>query len=112
MPASPARFARWRAAAASRLERSPAKLTSAESANFVQALFAPVAPNAALRGAFSRYRREILRAELRKKPALPRDPGSKKWPRSGQADLLGDFEKRLFIGKWGHGARNGQPCPR
>jgi len=41
-------------------EHQQAKLTADESTNFVQALLAPAAPNAALRSAFGRYRREAL----------------------------------------------------
>lgn len=40
-------------------EHQQAKLTADESADFVQALLAPAAPNAALRSAFGRYRREV-----------------------------------------------------
>ncbi|HWA11227.1 MAG TPA: DUF1778 domain-containing protein [Opitutaceae bacterium] len=40
-------------------EHQRAKLTTDESTNFVDALLAPAAPNAALRGAFGRYRREV-----------------------------------------------------
>lgn len=35
------------------------RLSGEESANFVQALLAPPAPNAALRAAFGRYRRDV-----------------------------------------------------
>jgi len=41
-------------------EHQQAKLTADESVNFVQALLAPAAPNAALRSAFGRYRREAF----------------------------------------------------
>lgn len=41
-------------------EHQQAKLTADESTNFVQALLAQAAPNAALRSAFGRYRREAL----------------------------------------------------
>lgn len=37
-------------------DHQQAKLSADESANFVKALLAPAAPNAALRGAFKRYR--------------------------------------------------------
>ena len=37
-------------------EHHQAKLSAKESANFVKTLLAPAAPNAALRGAFKRYR--------------------------------------------------------
>lgn len=37
-------------------EHQQAKLSAEESAHFVKALLAPAAPNAALRGAFKRYR--------------------------------------------------------
>ena len=37
-------------------DHQQAKLSVDESANFVKALLAPAAPNAALRGAFKRYR--------------------------------------------------------
>jgi len=37
-------------------EHQHAKLSAEESADFVKALLAPAAPNAALRGAFKRYR--------------------------------------------------------
>jgi uncharacterized protein (DUF1778 family) len=37
-------------------EHQQAKLSAAESAQFVKALLAPAAPNAALRGAFKRHR--------------------------------------------------------
>jgi uncharacterized protein (DUF1778 family) len=40
-------------------EHDQARLTADESTNFVQALLAPAAPNAALRAAFGRYRREV-----------------------------------------------------
>lgn len=36
-----------------------AKLTADETTSFVDALLAPAAPNAALRGAFARYQREV-----------------------------------------------------
>jgi uncharacterized protein (DUF1778 family) len=40
-------------------EHQQAKLMAEESSVFVQALLAPAAPNAALRGAFKRYRGEV-----------------------------------------------------
>jgi uncharacterized protein (DUF1778 family) len=40
-------------------EHQRAKLTADESMNFVDALLAPAAPNAALRAAFGRYQREV-----------------------------------------------------
>ena len=40
-------------------EHQRAKLTADESKNFVDALLAPAAPNAALRAAFGRYQREV-----------------------------------------------------
>ena len=40
-------------------EHQSAKLTADESKNFVDALLAPAAPNAALRAAFGRYQREV-----------------------------------------------------
>src|SRR5262245_37979910 len=39
-------------------EHQRAKLAADESTNFVEALLAPATPNAALRAAFGRYRRE------------------------------------------------------
>lgn len=39
-------------------EHQKTRLTADESTNFVQALLAPTAPNAALHAAFGRYRRE------------------------------------------------------
>jgi uncharacterized protein (DUF1778 family) len=39
-------------------EHQQAKLTADETKDFVQALLAPAAPNAALKAAFGRYRRE------------------------------------------------------
>ena len=40
-------------------EHQRAKLTADESKNFVDALLASAAPNAALRAAFGRYQREV-----------------------------------------------------
>lgn len=40
-------------------EHQRAKLTAAESTNFVKALLTPAAPNAALRAAFGRYQRDV-----------------------------------------------------
>ena len=40
-------------------EHQRAQLTADESTRFVDALLAPVAPNAALRTAFKRYQREV-----------------------------------------------------
>lgn len=40
-------------------EHQRAKLTADESTNFVEALLAPATPNAALRAALGRYRREV-----------------------------------------------------
>lgn len=40
-------------------EHQQAKLSAEESVNFVKAVLAPAAPNAALRGAFKRFREEI-----------------------------------------------------
>ncbi len=40
-------------------EHRQASLTAGESTDFVRALLAPAAPNAALRTSFGRYRREV-----------------------------------------------------
>lgn len=40
-------------------EHQSAKLAADESTNFVETLLAPASPNAALRAAFGRYRREV-----------------------------------------------------
>ncbi len=40
-------------------EHQQARLTAGESKDFVRALLAPAAPNAALRTAFGNYRREV-----------------------------------------------------
>ncbi|MDD2763673.1 MAG: DUF1778 domain-containing protein [Opitutaceae bacterium] len=40
-------------------DHQQAKLSAEESTNFVKALLAPAAPNAALRGAFKRYREQV-----------------------------------------------------
>lgn len=40
-------------------EHQRAQLSAEESTSFVEALLAPAAPNAALRGAFKRYREQV-----------------------------------------------------